>query len=101
FDDPDTDQPFRAPTWAALAPGEIRITSAAQQVIAPSVPSDAPVGQAFDPISGGGACASASAADQTGAATYRMDPAPAGGFTIMGAPTVVADILSAGPTSQV
>jgi predicted acyl esterase len=100
FDDPDADQPFQAPTWAALAPGEIRIDSAAQQVIASSVPSDGPVGQAFDPISGGGACASASADDQTGAATYRSDPAPAGGFTIMGAPTIVADILSPGPTSQ-
>src|SRR6185369_11278502 len=36
YDDPDADEPFRAPTWAALAPGEIRITSAAQQVIASS-----------------------------------------------------------------
>ncbi len=43
-----------------------------------------PVGQAFDPISGSGACATASGADQTGAATYRSDPAPAGGFTLMG-----------------
>jgi hypothetical protein len=100
FDDPGTDLPFQAATWAALAPGEVRIESAAQQVIAPSVPSDGPVGQAFDPISGGGACATASGADQAGAATYRSDPVPAGGFTLMGSPTVVADILSPGPTSQ-
>ncbi len=100
FDDAGTDQPFQASSWAALAPGEIRIASAPQQVIAPSVPTDAPIGQAFDPISGGGACASASAADQAGAATVRSDPAPAAGFTIMGSPTIVADILSPGPTSQ-
>jgi hypothetical protein len=100
FDDPDTDLPFSAPTWAALAPGEIRFTSAAAQTVAPSVPTDAAVGQAFDPISGGGACATADATDQTGAATYRLDPAPAGGFTLMGSPTVVADIASAGATSQ-
>ncbi len=100
FDDPDTDLPFAAASWAALAPGEIRFTSAAAQTVAPSVPTDAPVGQAFDPISGPGACATADATDQAGAATYRLDPAPAGGFTLMGSPTVVADVASAGPTSQ-
>jgi hypothetical protein len=100
FDDPDTDLPFQAASWAALAPGEVRIESAAQQVVSPAVPTDVPVGQAFDPISGPGACATASGADQVGAATYRSDPVPAGGFTLMGSPTIVADILSPGPTSQ-
>lgn len=101
FDDPATDLPFAAPSWAALAPGEVRVEGAAPQTIAPSVPTDTPVGQAFDPISGGGACATASATDQAGAASYRSDPVPAGGFTLMGSPTIVADILSPGPTSQV
>lgn len=101
FDDVDADQPFQATTWAALAPGEVRVTSAAQQIIAPVVPTDLPVGQAFDPITGPGACATASAADQVGAATYRSAPAPAGGFTLLGSPTVVADIFSPGPTSQI
>ncbi len=101
FDDADTDLPFSAPTWAALAPGEIRHESAAAQTIAPAVPTDVTVGQAFDPITGSGACATASAADQTGAATYRLDPAPAGGFTLMGSPTIVADIASPGSTSQI
>ena len=98
--DGPSEGPFQAPTWAALAPGEVRIESAAMQVIAPSVPTDGPVGQAFDPITGSGACATSSGADQTGAATYRSAPAPAAGFTLMGSPTVVADILSPGPTSQ-
>ena len=93
--------PFQAATWQAIAPGEVRIESAAQQVIANSVPTDPPVGQAFDPISGSGACATSAADDQAGAATYRSSPAPAGGFTLMGSPTVVADFLSVGPTSQV
>ena len=39
--------------------------------------------------------------DQSGAASYRLDPAPAGGYTLMGSPTVVAKITSSGPTSQV
>ena len=100
FDDPDTDLPFQAATWAALAPGEVRIESAAAQTILPTVPTDGPIGQAFDPLTGGGACATASGADQAGAATYRSDPLPAGGVTLMGSPTIVADILSSGPTSQ-
>jgi dienelactone hydrolase len=100
FDDADLDVPFSASSWAALAPGEITIPSAAAQTVTPSVATDGPVGQAFDPISGDGACATASGTDQTGAATYRGDPAPASGFTLMGSPTVVADIASAGPTSQ-
>ena len=101
FDDPNTDAPFQASSWAALAPGEILVTGSAQQVISSSVPSDSPVGQAFDPIAGGGACATASGADQVGAATYRSAPAPAAGFTLMGSPTIVADILSPGATSQI
>jgi predicted acyl esterase len=101
FDDPDVDLPFQASSWAKVAPGEVRFEESAPQVIAPDVPSDAPVGQAFDPITGPGACATASAADQTGTATYRLDAAPAGGFTLMGSPTVIADILSPGATSQV
>ena len=39
--------------------------------------------------------------DQPGAANYRMEPAPAAGFTLMGAPTVVADIASPTATSQI
>src|SRR5690242_1887866 len=101
FDDPDTDLPFQAATWASLAPGEVRVESAAAQTIAPTVPTDSAVGHAFDPVTGGGACATASSADQVGAATYRSDPVPTGGFTLMGAPTVVADIASAGSTSQI
>src|SRR5206468_9644656 len=39
--------------------------------------------------------------DQPGTASYRLDPAPADGFTLMGSPTIVADINSPSPTSQV
>ena len=98
FDDPNTDQPFQAPTWAALAPGEVRHTDPAAKVVASSFSDQA--GQAYDPISGGGACATAPGADQVGAASYRLGAAPSGGFTLMGSPTVVADINSPGPTSQ-
>ena len=39
--------------------------------------------------------------DQPGAASYRMAPAPPGGFTLMGSPTVIADIAGASATSQI
>ncbi|MDX6583508.1 MAG: type transport system ATP-binding protein [Solirubrobacterales bacterium] len=100
FDDLATDAPFRAPTWAAMAPGEVRFDSAAAQTIVPGAGSPA-VGQSFDPIAGGGACATASGTDQPGVATYRLDPAPAAGYTLMGAPTVVASVAATTPTSQV
>jgi len=99
FDDPNTDEPFRAPTWAALAPGEVRFTDPASKVVAPAVVDQA--GQAFDPISGGGACATAPAADQAGTASYWLPPAEGTGYTLMGSPTIVADINNLSPTSQV
>jgi predicted acyl esterase len=99
YDDPNTDLPFQAPTWAQLSRGEVHLTGPDAKVIAPDASDQA--GTAFDPIGGGGACATASAADQTGTASYRLDPAPAAGFTLMGSPTIVADINSPGPTSQV
>jgi dienelactone hydrolase/uncharacterized membrane protein YgcG len=94
-----SDGPFFAPSWAELAPGEIRAASAAAQTIAPTT-SNPERGQSYDPISGSGACATAAASDQSGTATLRLAPAPAGGFTLMGSPTVIADINSPGPTSQ-
>jgi hypothetical protein len=100
FDDPDSDLPYQAPTWAQMAPGEVGFTDAAAKTIAPAVTDQA--GTAFDPIaSGNNPCGTAPGADQAGTASYRLDPAPAGGFTLMGSPTVVADINSAGLTSQV
>ncbi len=91
--------PFTAPTWADLAPGEVRFGSAEQQVIAPEAGSPQ-AGQAFDPIAGGGACATTSASDQPGVASYRLPAATGDGYTLMGSPTIVADIRSTGPNSQ-
>ena len=97
-DDERSGGPYTAPTWADIAPGEVRLNSAATKTILPAAIDTA--GTTFDPIAGGGACASAPADDQTGTATYRLDPAPAGGYTLLGSPTVIADIASPGPTSQ-
>jgi predicted acyl esterase len=99
FDDPNTDLPFQAPSWSQISRGEVHLSDADAKVIAPDATDQA--GTAFDPIGGGGACATAPADDQAGTASYRLAPAPDPGFTLMGSPTIVADINSAGPTSQV
>ena len=81
-----SDGPFIAPTWAALSDGEVRFDSAAQQVIASG--GDPRAGQAFDPIAGGGACATAPGADAPGTASYRLPTVAAGqDYTLMGFPT--------------
>ena len=66
--------PFTARNWARMAPGEIRVSRGAELTIAP----DSSSGGTFDPVSGGGACATADGADIPGSATYRLDPAPEG-----------------------
>ena len=92
--------PYSATDWAEMAPGEIRLDSKAAETISPTA-GDAAIAGKFDPVFGGGACATADGADQAGTATYRLDPAPAGGFTLMGSATVVADFTLPGDTSQV
>ena len=77
--------PFAAPTWAQIAPGEIRFDSAAPQTILPTAGSTS-IAAPFDPITGPGACATSPSADQADTATYRMDPVPTGGFTLLGSP---------------
>jgi fermentation-respiration switch protein FrsA (DUF1100 family) len=93
--------PYHARSWAKIAHGEVRGKFKPAQTILPTVSGDLARGQAYDPISGGGACATAPGSDQAGAASYRLDPAPAGGFTLMGSPTVISKITSTSPTSQV
>src|SRR5215208_2515543 len=75
--------PFSAPSWDALTPGELRFVGEEEQTIAP-VASGPETNQAFDPVAGGGACATASGDDQQGAAPYRFGAAKGGGFTLAG-----------------
>jgi fermentation-respiration switch protein FrsA (DUF1100 family) len=91
--------PYVASDWRDLAPGEIRIQSAAAQTIVPAS-GETTAGAAFDPIAGSGACASTSGADQAGVATYRLAATPSPGFTLLGSPTVIADIGTVGTGSE-
>jgi hypothetical protein len=89
--------PYESDTWQNLSPGEIRFGSAAAQTVQPSA-GDPSIGTAFDPIAGGGACATASGADQAGTANYRL-AVPAPGFTLLGSPTVLANLATSNADS--
>lgn len=82
---------YKAPNWAAMAPGEIRVEGAAAQTVAPNTaPADA--------FQSGGTtvCSEQPSADTAGSATYSTAAAPAGGYTLAGSATVVADLTVAG-----
>lgn len=122
--------PFSARTWRELSPGEVRLTASEQQRVLPvpaeqlapvtdlvgedlsaPAPPDLVAGLAYDPIAGsavaGGACAAPpriegleQATTDIPGATYELE-VTGDGFLMAGSPTVVADLLSAGPSSQV
>ena len=91
--------PYRADTWAKIAKGEIRYVSKPAKTIEPNA-GDPAIAAQFNPV-GGAACNTADGADQPGTATYRLDPAPEGGYTLLGAATVIAKFTLPGDTSQV
>ncbi len=93
-------RPYTATSWATIAKGEIRFESKPQRTIEPTA-GDPAIAQTFDPIFGGGACATANGADQPGTATYRLDPARKGRYTLLGSATVIAKFTLPGDTSQV
>ena len=88
--------PFRAASWPRLHPGEVRLRSAEAKTFS-SAAGDPQVSAAIDPVgSGGDACATTDAADESGTANWRF-PKPRGdGYTLLGAPTVIADITTTG-----
>jgi predicted acyl esterase len=88
--------PYAAKSWARLAPGEVRFSARGRRTIQPALPSD---GSAFDPI-GANACSTSSAANPQGA-EYLLPKAPREGFTLMGSPTVIADLQETDANSQV
>jgi hypothetical protein len=85
--------PYRATTWDALSPGEVRFSISTAKT-ALSAPADQ-LGTKVDPIAGEGGCAVTSSATQSGTATYRGPAAHGSGYTLLGSPTVVADLAIA------
>jgi hypothetical protein len=85
---------YHAPTWAQLAPGEIRLdAAAAQTIVAPgTAPSNA--------FTSGDVCTTTSSADNASAATYRV-PATTTAYTLAGAPTIIAKLTVTGANDMV
>ena len=76
-------------------------TTRPPKTILPTAGSTA-IAATFDPITGRRRLRDRTRpTDQADTATYRTDPVPAGGYTLMGSPTVVADITSPGSNSQI
>jgi hypothetical protein len=83
---------YHAATWAALHPHQVDYSSDPTQTIL-STAGDQTISKTFDPIFGGGACATVAATDQgAGVATYRLPAATSSGYTLLGSPTVTADL---------
>ena len=82
--------PFRAARFDGLAGGEVRHSTTAERTIL-STGGDPAVARAIDPALGGGdACVQTPADAAPGTADYRLPAAPKGGYTLLGAPTVIA-----------
>jgi fermentation-respiration switch protein FrsA (DUF1100 family) len=91
--------PFTAPSWREIHPGEVVFRDATAKSVT-NGGGDPDVARAIDPIAGPGACAQTPAADEQGTVNYRL-PAPAGdGYTLMGSPTVLADVTTTGAHPQ-
>jgi predicted acyl esterase len=92
--------PFRAGSWPELRRGEVRHDVASAGTVT-SAGGDPGIAQAIDPIAGGGdACAQVDAADESGTVNVRLPAAGGEGYTLMGAPTVVADLAVTGEFAQ-
>jgi hypothetical protein len=92
---------YKAPTFAALAKGEVRFTSNAAQTL-DSHGGNPQVGAALDPAAGGGdACVTTSSDPEPGTATYMLPAATGAGYTLLGAARVSAKLTVSGtpPTS--
>ncbi|HEX3512371.1 MAG TPA: prolyl oligopeptidase family serine peptidase, partial [Solirubrobacteraceae bacterium] len=85
---------YTASNWAGLAPGEVRLSGAAEQTV--QAPGTAPA----NAFTSGTVCTTQASADNTSAAEYKLPSAPAGGYTVLGSPTVIAEISTPGANDQ-
>jgi predicted acyl esterase len=107
--------PLKANDWSALAPGEVRLqTSGSQTITHRSAEEERTAVENeefneksayFDPIIGPkigkNVCSSAQDTEEPGSANYELGAAPAGGYTLMGSPTIIAKVESPSPNSEI
>src|SRR3954451_23542979 len=85
---------YHAPTWAQLAPGELRLDSTGAQTI--TAPGTAP----SNAFTSGDVCTTTGSADNASAATYKTAPATSA-YGLAGSPTIVATLTTAGANDMV
>jgi dienelactone hydrolase len=91
--------PYTADNWADFAPGEVRISDPAKRVISKNG-GDSTIANGFTTIFDG--CTQQVETEEPGIAEYDFPITPTGGFTLGGAPTVIADVSVAnGGESQI
>ena len=88
---------YGASTWEGLSPGEVRFQSAGGGTVLSSGGPSAESASAFDPIAGADACARV--ADAAGVGTLSFDLGP-GGYTLLGSPTLIADLTVTGGPAE-
>jgi len=87
---------YDAQNWASLAPGEIRLEGAAEQTIhAPGISPKTPF------TTGTTVCTTEAAGENESAATYKLAPAHAEGFTIAGSSSVIGEFSTPATNDQV
>jgi Acetyl xylan esterase (AXE1) len=86
---------YDAPNWASLAPGEVNLSSPAEQTIVS--PGTAPA----NAFTSGTVCTTQASADNPSAAEYKVPAAPASGYTIAGASTVIGEFSTPQATDEV
>lgn len=91
--------PFFAATWDATHPGEVRFADAAAQTF-DETPGSAVTAGVTDPFAGG-PCRTVPAVTDPKAATYLLPAATGAGYTLMGAPTIIADYAVRGSFATV
>ncbi|MBK8293478.1 MAG: acetylxylan esterase [Solirubrobacterales bacterium] len=91
--------PYTASNWAAMSKGELLLKDPETRVIK-SDAGDNDVAAALSTLNPG--CTQVGEESEPGTVNYDFGTVPAGGLTLMGAPTVIADVSVAnGPNSQI
>lgn len=90
--------PFTGDDWGALRPGEVRFSTEEAQTFDETGNPD--VASQLDPLQGG-PCRTLPAADDPASASYTLPAATGAGYTLLGAPLVIADLDVSGNFAQV
>lgn len=94
--------PFHGDNLGTLAPGEVTFNSAGPATIGTSGVLFGPDFQQTNPAAPApNSCKTVGAGDSPGGAIYKLSAAPADGYTLLGAPTVIATFDSPGDNNQI